>query len=799
MERCRRIVEGVAPGAEVALVCKSTRAEARADLGTMSADGRFVLDLPVGHSTPWLVLKVDGERHEYPLPPISRTRRMWSRVAVLPRFLVTTARLVPDGIRWRFTQDLEARERIKRRLGFAQQAVWTDLDPRFLEPASDEADAPDPTPITLILPVHNAFDLLSPVLDRIQRHTDLQWRMILIEDASTDDRVRPLLRDWAAEMNQIEQGRVELIEQDENRGFVGSVNLAFSRAVEIGQDVVLLNSDCFLPDAWASRLLSPLRAQRHVATVTPMANDAELLSVPMLARRGPLAEGAVDRIDAAARLADLPPSLTPLPTGVGFCMAIDIDYLLKVPAYDTAFGTGYGEEVDWCQKIRALGGFHCAHPGVFVEHRGAASFGTEQKAARIRKNDRLIAQRYPEFARQVQRFVSDDPLLTERLFLACAWIGAHGDTPVPVFLAHSLGGGADAMVQARIKARTRAGLGAVVLRVGGVQRWQLEAHTPQGVTKGATGDFAMIEKLLSGVTTRHVIYSCGVGDPWAHELPRHLACLRRRPSDLLEIEVHDFFPISPSQTLLDGQGFYNGVPHPPDAGSAHVFRGRRGLRVSLETWQETWQGVMRAASRVTVFSHSSFDIMAEVFPKTVDRMVVQPHPLKNLPPVLPRPDPAAAPVIGVLGHIRKHKGAALLRDMSQLLARGGQARVVVLGTVEPSFRLARSATIHGAYRTSDIPALVRRYGITCWMIPSIWPETFSFVTHEALATGLPVFAYDLGGQGDALRAAPNGHPLPFVPGGDAMTFAAGLEQAGVIGAAQERVPMLRRAGLAAQT
>ncbi len=46
-----------------------------------------------------------------------------------------------------------------------------------------------------------------------------------------------------------------------------------------------------------------------------------------------------------------------------------------------------------------------------------------------------------------------------------------------------------------------------------------------------------------------------------------------------------------------------------------------------------------------------------------------------------------------------------------------------------------------------------RYGITDWLIPSIWPETFSFATHEALDTGLPVWCFDLGAQSEAVRAS----------------------------------------------
>jgi len=74
--------------------------------------------------------------------------------------------------------------------------------------------------------------------------------------------------------------------------------------------------------------------------------------------------------------------------------------------------------------------------------------------------------------------------------------------------------------------------------------------------------------------------------------------------------------------------------------------------------------------------------------------------------------------------------------------------------------------VHGGYRPEEIPALARRYGVTHWLIPSIWPETFAYTIHEALATGLPVLAFDIGAQGEAVAAAQNGVPLPFVPGGD---------------------------------
>jgi glycosyltransferase involved in cell wall biosynthesis len=66
---------------------------------------------------------------------------------------------------------------------------------------------------------------------------------------------------------------------------------------------------------------------------------------------------------------------------------------------------------------------------------------------------------------------------------------------------------------------------------------------------------------------------------------------------------------------------------------------------------------------------------------------------------------------------------------------------------------------------TDIAELTRRYGICAWIVPAVWPETYSFATREALATGLPVIAFDIGAQGEAVRARPMA-PVPYDPDAD---------------------------------
>ncbi|PZQ99892.1 MAG: glycosyl transferase [Cereibacter sphaeroides] len=724
----------------------------------------FALDLPLAEGPAIFSLGYPDRRLIYrvALPDPRRIAR--ARLKLAPAFLRDLARAAPALLRWLATRDTDCRGRVKRALRLAEPAGPTSLQRLlFLEDSMAELTASARAkeairltppalsrhPITIVLPVYNAFDLLPEVLSRVVEHTDLPWHMILIEDASTDPGVRPWLRDWAARTNASHPGRITLVENESNRGFIVSVNLGLKLALQRGHDVVLLNSDAFVPKAWASRLMRPFLMHDNVATVTPMSNDAEILTVPVICRRTELKSGEAEGIDHIASKFHPDAGLIDAPTGVGFCMAISHDWLRRLPALDTAFGRGYGEEVDWCRRARALGGRHLALPNLFVEHRGGTSFGSAEKARLIAANNALVSQRHPGFDAEVQGFIAADPLVTPRLALAIALAAARVRGRMPVYLGHSLGGGAEDYLTQRIAKDLGAeGAGAaMVLRVGGRWTWQVELHLPQGMTRGGTDDFAFVERLLAPVVARDIIYSCGVGHPDPGTLPDTLLRLRRE-GDRIEVLFHDYLPISPSYTLTDVDGRHRGLPDPQDCDPAH--RPRNGL--SLHQWQRQWGRLLGACDAVTVFSADSQRLVLGAYPQTARRIRTRPHqPLAKVPRCLP--PSGRRPVIGILGNIGAQKGAAVVADLSKRLAMSDRIGLALIGNIDPAFAIDPKAICHGSYRREDIPALVARYGIDRWLIPSIWPETWSYTTHEALATGLPVWCFDLGAQGEAVRAA----------------------------------------------
>ncbi len=692
------------------------------------------------------------------------------------RFGWTLARLSPDLWRWRRGGDLHARARVKDALGLGPRRPGGPLHPglRLSPPACEPpCGLPDHAgPATIVLPVFNALPLLRACLVRLAA-TGGAWHLILVEDCSTDPAVRPWLRAWADAQP---AGRVTLIEAPENRGFIASVNTAFAEVLRRPADrtgpVVLLNSDALVPPGWLPRLLAPLQADPDVASVTPFSNDAEIFSVPAICARATLKPGQAAAIDAVAVRLPAALSCHGAPTGVGFCMAIARRFLEAVPQFDTAFGRGYGEEVDWCRRTGALGGRHLGHAGLFVEHCGGASFGSDEKRRLIARNNAEIARRYPGYDREVQDFLLADPLRSARLALALAWAGSTmpDGGAVPVYLAHALGGGAEHWLAARIAADAAEGQGSVVLRVGGPQRWQLEVHGSGGAVTGWTGDFDQVRALLRDLPALRIVYSCGVGDPDPFSLPGHLLALFRAGQDRIEVLVHDYFPISPAFTLLDRKGRYRGLPAGDDPD--HRCARPDGSTVSLREWQDAWGRLLARADLIRCFCPYSAGLLARTWPALADRIEVTPHRLA-MPDPVPAGDPSVGPArpagpvrLAVLGNIAPHKGAGLVRQLARMPARKRGFDMMLLGNIDPDYPLPLGFRVHGDYRPEDIPRLMRHYAITHWLIPSVWPETFSFTTHEALATGLPVLAFDIGAQGDAVAAAPNGRALPYNPEAD---------------------------------
>ena len=687
-------------------------------------------------------------------PNGGRLDRVKAQAHIRLSFAKDTVRAAPKLLRAFFFPNVINRQRAKHALRMGQNFTNQTLDPSIFDSPSV---GKQPPMLTLIMPVFNAADVLELALTRVAENTDIPWRMILVEDCSTDQSIRPFLRDWS-ESQRMRGHEIHLIENDQNLGFIRSVNRAFKKALEYNDHVVLLNSDALVPKDWTHRLLHPILKNARVASVTLLSNDAEIFTVPVICERTVLIEGVGDKIDCILHDQMSVEAYTATPTGVGFCMAINIKFLRKRPEFDTIFGRGYGEEVDWCQQVTAFGGLHMCQPALFVEHRGGASFGNVEKQAAIARNSQIVSKRYPQFDQMVQHFIGSDPLRSARLFAGIAHLAASQES-VKIYIAHSLGGGAELYLKEKISEANAKGTGVLVLRVGGTLRWRVELHHSQGIVLGDTLDSGLLHKVLKPIKAAQIIYSCAVGDGDPMNLIDEIMHLRKVKDATLRILVHDYFMVSPSYCLLNSDGVFWGIPESKTKDPTHSFTRSNGKRVSNTVWRKKWNEFLNAADRIICFSDSSKALISSAFPRVLTRVEVAPHALTPMRGVRTN-GKANQHSIGVLGDIGYQKGARVLSRLSTFLPAKEIQSLAVIGRVDPQFLLDEKCIETGSYTRRDIPMLAEKHGVGAWLIPSIWPETFSYTTHEALATGLPVICFDIGAQGEAVAKAVNGYLIP---------------------------------------
>lgn len=258
---------------------------------------------------------------------------------------------------------------------------------------------------TVIVPVFNAFEHLEACLDSLERTIPASTRVVLIDDASTDDRVQPLLQAW---VNKAGNTR-NLVTHPQNMGFVATANHGIRWA---GTDVVLLNSDTQVTPGWLERLADCMDSDKSIATATPWSNNGEIVSIPRFCH--PNTPPADLEAVAAAIAGCGKPVYPDMPTAVGFCMTISIQAIRQLGLFDEeTFGRGYGEENDFCQRAEKAGLRNVLCDDTYVVHHGGASFNPLGLKPDEAAMQRLLAK-HPDYLQKVTEFIQADPLAPRR-------------------------------------------------------------------------------------------------------------------------------------------------------------------------------------------------------------------------------------------------------------------------------------------------------------------------------------------------------------------------------------------------
>lgn len=265
-----------------------------------------------------------------------------------------------------------------------------------LEPIGRTAPDVDCTAgeVAIVVPVYDAPALVERCIESVLAHTTGPAHLIVIDDASPDPAIAPLLARYA------QREGIRVLRNERNLGFTATANRGIAQAQRA--DVVLLNADAEVGPNWLTGLRRAAACAADVATVTAVSDNAGAFSVPELERENAWPSGWSFAEAARALWHDAGTAYPELPTGNGFCLYIRRAIVEEIGLLDeAAFPHGYGEENDFCQRASARGYRHLIAGNVYVRHERSASFGHERRAKLGEAGMAVLRERWPNYERDV--------------------------------------------------------------------------------------------------------------------------------------------------------------------------------------------------------------------------------------------------------------------------------------------------------------------------------------------------------------------------------------------------------------
>lgn len=350
-------------------------------------------------------------------------------------------------------------------------------------------------------------------------------------------------------------------------------------------------------------------------------------------------------------------------------------------------------------------------------------------------------------------------------------LGARAEAGIYLVVDHRLGGGANHYRDRMIKPWLQDGAAVLTLtyHLPSLQSMLIvdTAHHQKRFSLKHESDLI---KSLDEISITAITYNTAVSFVEAEIIPGLLLQLRKLHKAHLTVLLHDFFSVCPSHFLIHADGYFCNIPDLKTCrdclrrnphGFTSLFSG------DILQWRQAWGPLLRQADALVAFSESTAALIRKAYENWPDGtnwlqerpIEVRPHVVDYLHGKHVSVQQTGKLVIGVVGQIGFHKGSELVRRLSEEIQRQGRGeRIAVIGSLEIN---VNREIVHqtGPYSHRDLASMIEKSGANVILFPSIWPETFSYVTQEILELDLPLACLDLGAQAERVKHYSKGHIL----------------------------------------
>jgi GT2 family glycosyltransferase len=603
--------------------------------------------------------------------------------------------------------------------------------------------------IDILLPIYNGYNFIKPLFDSIFCNTESPYRLLIADDASTDERIIPLIHELIKDRNNI-----VFITNDKNIGFVKTVNKLQKLT---NNHFVILNSDTEVPKDWLSRLMMPILQYDNIATTTPFTNSGTICSFPNYLIDNEIATGLdVNEVDSYFRYVSYEGTHIEIPTGVGFCMGVNKIASDALEMFDEDFGRGYGEENDFCQRAIKLGFVNVHVPNLFVYHKHGGSFSSNEKKNLIDRNLKLLNIKHTNYESDVAKTIQKNELSTLRKIINFQ-IQSKNKNIILIF-DHGLGGGAKFYLNEVIDKITSRNENAIL-----IENINAEELVAASLISGASIETIKTNSLKD--LLEFILENFNINQIFANSLVGYndffylLEFLAKKPHNAkITIPIHDYHLICPSYTLINNFGDYCNACDDNEKCKVCLKENDGEFKkfsdcTDIIKWRNSWYRIIEISDEILCFSNASIDIVKKIYPNSINKITLIPHDISNRFRNIytKNYETGNKLIIGVLGGINKQKGIGIIKSLSDYIDSNMiDAEIVLFGESSEEIN-NKSFYKTGSYKNTELPNLIEGKNIGIFLIPSIWPETYSYTTDEVMQLGFPLAVFDLGAPAERVR------------------------------------------------
>lgn len=618
----------------------------------------------------------------------------------------------------------------------------------------------------IVLPVYNSFSLLPRCIESIE-HTSIRYRLILMDDASTDPRTVKFLKDYAQS-----HSNVRLIRSEHNIGTIKTINRGL---IMTRNHVVILNTDVVLPEGWLERLAAPLIKDPTVASCTPISNLGIITGFPQPGVENQIFQDLpVDMVDECFR--QLRSLYTTIPMGDGFCMALNRSVIKKIGILDQqTFEENYGCSREWCIRAAQAGYRNVAVENLYVFHGHTGVYRPEEHRRMDEQFTRRILEKHPGYSKLLTDYFKDDKLVPVRAYVFTRLTSQLSNRGHLIFGSQNK----TAYYQRYVEDHQTKGDSITYVWYDFFHRHYLAELTFQGQKQTLQmRDLGGVFHFSDLLKTNTLLVEDLRNYP---DLFEHQKAIRRyaeKAGARLVAAIHDYYPLCPGVTLIGEDGKYCHLPAQEECEKclAQMDLSHAAKIPSMEEWRSHWKRFLESCQEIRIFSEDSLFMLKKIY-ESLEQLHIVSEQNTRFPRLKRRFKNTDYVNVALLGPLGELEGLEMVKSLVRTAdMKNLNIRFFLFGDAAEKISSKHFKEI-SSFRFSQLPNLMLQHDIDMILYCSLRPEVYSVQVRTAIDMGLPVASLPIGAAQQQVRRYQDGLLIEATDPGDIlgqlMAFARG--------------------------